>query len=158
MKKAHICLIALCLSGCNAVDPSVDGGYGDYHYRDILKLHGHTRSLRVLQSNARTCERRTGHGDTLEDLPIMQRDPRYRRCLLSMGWQYYAYTPAVRPASSDDDSTTPITNDNNRDDMDAIETLNQSLANQAAQETIDQSAATAQMENDMAAAATAATQ
>jgi hypothetical protein len=93
-KKILLLCIPLALAGCNAIDASADGGYGDYHFHDVLKPHGRARSEAALQADASTCERRTGHGDTLADLPKMQADPRYRNCLAARGWQFYAYTPA----------------------------------------------------------------
>jgi len=97
MKKTLLLCIPLALAGITAMDANAaDGGYGDYHYHDVLKPHGRARSEAVLQADAVKCERLTGYGDTLADLPRMERDPRYRQCLAAHGWKFYAYTPPAR--------------------------------------------------------------
>jgi hypothetical protein len=160
MNKILLLCIPLALAGCNAIDASADGGYGDYHYHDVLKPHGRARSVATLQADGSRCQRRTGHGGTLADLPGIQSDPNYRNCMSAHGWRFYAYTPApVSPhhhemaTSSDDIPSSPVGHDSTADAMETNRMIDAANA-----ETAAETAAIAAASQANADALTAATQ
>ncbi|MDB5532275.1 MAG: hypothetical protein JWO28_590 [Hyphomicrobiales bacterium] len=110
-KKILFLCIPLALAGCNAIDPSADGDFGDYNFHDVLRPHGHSRNVSALHADSRTCERRTGHADTLAELPRIQSDPRYRGCMAARGWRFASYSPTPAAPQDDEDSSSDTPSD-----------------------------------------------
>jgi hypothetical protein len=122
-KKILLLCIPLALAGCNEIDASTYGGYGDYGFRDV---HGRARSEAALQADERACELRTGHG------------AKYRNCLAAHGWRF-ARTPTRAQRNEATYDTSSPTYDTSSSSHDAA------ADNAAAQQISDEAnAATAQ--------------